>query len=173
MRAAFTLSQKPVPCTTTFLFLRAPRRFVGEVSNLRPIGNRPVAGIFWAQGETPASFCGLPLCGAGCQTAADCQSGSCSADNPVCSPVSSGSLRLAIRRFLPQETFPPGIVCRSCERAWVLAQDGHVQNRRVAVSFRGAGAGTAWTNAVPPDEHSMMSSVSAQAAQHMQCMEVW
>ena len=27
-----------------------------------------------------------------------------------------GSLRLAIRRFLPQETFPPGIVCRSCER---------------------------------------------------------
>jgi len=42
---------------------------------------------------------------------------SCGAANPGCSRLSAGSLRLAIRRFLPQETFPPGVVCRSCERA--------------------------------------------------------
>src|ERR1700735_5272251 len=44
------------PCTTTFLFLRMPRRFscrrkqvaepnVGQVDNLRPIGNRPKAAV--------------------------------------------------------------------------------------------------------------------------------
>jgi hypothetical protein len=41
----------------------------------------------------------------------------CGAANPGCSRLSAGPLRLAIRRFLPQETFPPGIVPRSCERA--------------------------------------------------------
>src|SRR6202041_3230245 len=105
VRAGFTLS-------TINLFLRAPRRFLGKVGNLRPIGNRPAAGIFWAQGETPAQFAACryvgqvanlrrivnpPLVG-----------------QPILAPA--GSLRLAIRPFLPQETFPPGIVCRSCER---------------------------------------------------------
>jgi NodT family efflux transporter outer membrane factor (OMF) lipoprotein len=45
---------------------------------------------------------------------------SCGAANPGCSRLSAGSLRLAIRRFQPQETLPPGIVCRSCERASAL-----------------------------------------------------
>src|ERR1700733_11015441 len=30
--------------------------FVGQVGNLRPIGNRPAASIFRAKGETPVSF---------------------------------------------------------------------------------------------------------------------
>jgi len=41
---------------------------------------------------------------------------SCGAANPGCSRLSAGSLRLAIRRFLPPETFPPGTISRSCER---------------------------------------------------------
>src|ERR1700691_5205743 len=41
--------------------------------------------------------------------AADCQIGLlCGAANPGCSRLSAGSLRLAIRRFLPQETLPKG-----------------------------------------------------------------
>src|ERR1700721_1005389 len=40
----------------------------------------------------------------------------CGAANPGCSRLSAGSFRIARSRFLPQETFPTGIVCRSCER---------------------------------------------------------
>ena len=61
-------------CTTIHQILRLPRRFfVGQVVNLRPIGNRPAGSGHHSQGRL-RSVCGLPRCGAGCQPAADCQS---------------------------------------------------------------------------------------------------
>src|ERR1700693_102594 len=42
--------------------------------------------------------------------------------SPANSRLSAGSPRLAICRFLPQETLPSGIACRSCERASVPLQ---------------------------------------------------
>jgi hypothetical protein len=65
----------------------------GRLSNLRPIGKSACRDK--ATGALTAALCG--------------------ADNPGCSRLSAGFLRLAIGRFLPQETLP-SVVCRSCER---------------------------------------------------------
>ena len=57
--------------------------------------------------------------------------GRCGTGLPACrSRVSDGSLRLAKRRFPPQETFPPGSVLRSCERASVPRQ--HTARKRAS-----------------------------------------
>src|ERR1700679_1541845 len=42
-------------------------RYAGQVGNLRPIVNRPAAGIFWAQAEAPAPFAALRPSGHGVQ----------------------------------------------------------------------------------------------------------
>jgi hypothetical protein len=70
------------------------------------------------------------LCGAGCQPAADCQSASCGAANLGCSRLSAGSLRLGTRWFLPPETLPSGIVCRSCERDMFHCPSGAIPANR-------------------------------------------
>jgi hypothetical protein len=40
----------------TYLDVEHNEDFVGQVGNLRPIGNRPTASIFRIHGETPVSF---------------------------------------------------------------------------------------------------------------------
>src|ERR1700679_1125410 len=59
--------------------------------------------------RSASTVCGFPLCRAGCQPSAGCQSACCGAANPGCSRLSAGSLRLAIRRSLPPETLASGI----------------------------------------------------------------
>jgi len=65
----------------------------------------------------------------------------CGAANPGCSRLSAGFLRLAVRRFLPQETLPSGIrPVAGVNALSILARDGHSKNHcadsRVAVSFQ-------------------------------------
>src|ERR1035441_1024 len=55
-------------CTTIHHILRAPRRIVGQVFNLRRIVNPPAALVRARPGlgESPTPFCGLPPVGGGC-----------------------------------------------------------------------------------------------------------
>ena len=74
----------------------------------------------------------------------------CGAANLGRSRLSAGSLRLAIRRFLPQEAFPSGIVCRSCKRASDRTNAPGLR-RRPPIRFEAAeGHEMAF---IPKDEH--------------------
>jgi hypothetical protein len=92
-------------CPTIHSSLRAPRRFyVGQVANLRPIGKRPAGSAYNAPANASA-VCGLPLCGAGCQTCGRLANRPVSVERKASSSTVSG----------PRDA-PSGTIFRSCER---------------------------------------------------------